>query len=196
MCVFLAGGVYAQVAGNAGLVVAHITPPPLTMRVSVCRWCELGGLGGRRGKSEWELVCGLFHCVTVGGAAIVGNVSGVHVTIRVSPILNVIKVFIRLHVYAEVAFRRGSIVTHLAAVGLVATGVGFTAGQARMGFPRTAISTHVSCCTTTNTLSPRGAAHTLASRLWMFLFHVDLQCMLRLIVPVTLGAFQRLAGIA
>ena len=105
MCVFLAGGVYAQVSGNAGLIVAHITPPPFSMRVRVCRWCELGGLGCRRGNREWELVCRLIYCVTIGGTAVVGNVRSVHVTIRVSPILNVIKVFIRLHVYAEVAFR-------------------------------------------------------------------------------------------
>ena len=106
MCVFLAGGVYAQVAGNAGLIVAHITPPPLTMRVRVCGWCELGGLGSGCWIREWELaVWLLIHLVTVGGAAVAIDVRGVHVTICVSPILNVVKMFIRLHVYAEVAFR-------------------------------------------------------------------------------------------
>lgn len=94
VCVFLAGCMYAQIASNAGLIVARITPPPLTMRVRVCRWCDLGRLGGRRENREWELVCRLIHCVTVGGAAIVGNVRSVHVTVRVSPILNIIKMFI------------------------------------------------------------------------------------------------------
>lgn len=31
LCVFLAGGVYAQVPRNAGLIITHLTPPPLTL---------------------------------------------------------------------------------------------------------------------------------------------------------------------
>ena len=105
MCVFLAGGVYAKVACNAGLIIAHVASPPLTVRVSVCRWCELGGLVGGREDRERELVRGLVRGVAVRGAAVVGNVRSLYVTIRVSPILNIVKVFVRLHVYAEVAFR-------------------------------------------------------------------------------------------
>lgn len=34
---FLACGVYAEVAGNAGFIVAYVTSPPLAMRVRLGR---------------------------------------------------------------------------------------------------------------------------------------------------------------
>lgn len=95
MCVFLAGGVYTQVAGNAGLIVAHVASPPLTMRVGVCRWSELGRLGSRCGDRECQLaVWLLIRFGTIGGAAAVSNMRSVHVAVQVSPILNIIKVFV------------------------------------------------------------------------------------------------------
>lgn len=84
---------------------------------------------------------------------------------------------ITLHVDREVTLGGGGVVAHLAAVGFVAASIGLPSGKARVGLVGEAVD-----------------ASGLV--LWMLLLHVDLQRLLVLVMPVTFGTLESLAGIA
>ena len=77
----------------------------------------------------------------------------------------------------KVSFGGGGVVAHLATVRLVAASVRFSPSQTRV-------------------LLVGDAIDALGVALWMFVFHVDFQGLLILIVPVALGTLQRLVCIA
>jgi hypothetical protein len=78
---------------------------------------------------------------------------------------------------AEVTLRCRRVVAHLATIRLVTTRIGLASRQPRMWL-------------SSDTVDARRL------RFGMLLLHVDFECLLVLIVPVTLGALQGLAGIA
>lgn len=74
----------------------------------------------------------------------------------------------------KVAFGCGRVVADLTPVWLVTTGVGLSSGQTRM-------------------LLACDAVNAGGLTFWMFFLHMNLQCLLVLVMPVTLGTFERLA---
>lgn len=94
----------------------------------------------------------------------------------VMQLLGVVQMLVRLHVNAQVALGRRRVVAHLATVRFVSAGISFAASQPGMRLTRQTVQTR-------------------RFTFRMFLLHVDLQCFLVFVVPVTFGTFQRLAGI-
>ncbi|KAG7253682.1 hypothetical protein CRUP_015847 [Coryphaenoides rupestris] len=103
-----------QVAGDAGLVVAHVTSPPLAEGVGLLRRWRRGLLGGLAGGWSVQRQC-QFVDLLVRRVAL-GDHHTAAAAICMASTLHVVEVFVRLHVDAEVAFGRGGIVAHLAAV--------------------------------------------------------------------------------
>ena len=89
-------------------------------------------------------------------------------------LLDVVQMLVRLHVDAEVPLGGGGVVADLTSEGLVPAGVGFSSAESGMRLVGDAVD-----------------AGRLSLR--VLLLHVNLEGLLVLVMPVTLGALQGLA---